>query len=84
VKVLIQRAIIGGTDAWLDINDDYDHLENANDVTKGYKKEDETMKDGPYGPYYEPKGNGIEKAMLQFLLDNGVDVNAELTYRNRY
>jgi len=31
---------------------------------KGYKEEDALMKDGPYGPYHEPKGNDIERAML--------------------
>jgi len=36
------------------------------------------VNDGPYGPYYEPKGNDIEKAMLQFLLDNEIDVQDSL------
>jgi hypothetical protein len=41
------------------------------------------MQDGPYGPYFEPKGNDIEKAMLKFLLDNDIDVHAKLIERNR-
>jgi hypothetical protein len=31
---------------------------------KGYKPEDKILQDGPYGPYHEPKGNDIERALL--------------------
>jgi hypothetical protein len=39
-------------------------LKNDKKIKLGYKDEDEHMKDGPYGPYHEPRGNDIEKAML--------------------
>lgn len=52
-------------------------------MLKGYKEEDPIMKDGPYGPYHEPKGADIEKALLQFLLDNDCDVHQLLIERNR-
>jgi hypothetical protein len=53
-------------------------------VKTGYRepKKDEEA-DGPFGPYHEPKGNDIEKSLLQFLLDVGVDVNDRLITRNR-
>jgi len=42
------------------------------------------MDDGPYGPYLEPEGSAIEKAMLKFLLANEVDIHGELVKRNRH
>lgn len=39
-------------------------MKNDKNIKLGYKVEDKLMKDGPYGPYHEPKGNDIEKAML--------------------
>jgi len=37
VKPIIKRAIIGGTDAWLNICDDADHWENPNKMEDGYR-----------------------------------------------
>jgi hypothetical protein len=64
VREVLKIAIIGGTDAWLSINNDEEHMKNDKRIKLGYKDEDDLMKDGPYGPYHEPKGNDIEKAML--------------------
>lgn len=52
----------------------------------GYRepdKDEEAQGLGPFGPYHEPKGNDIEKSLLQFLLDTDVDVHTKLVNRNR-
>lgn len=52
----------------------------------GYREpsQDESVNgQGTFGPYHEPKGNDIEKSLLQFLLDTEVDVHARLVDRNR-
>jgi len=67
----------------LSVSNDADNLVNPLDMKAGYKKPHEESNDGPYGPYHEPKGNDIEKSLLQFLLDIGVDVHAQLVDRNR-
>jgi magnesium-transporting ATPase (P-type) len=35
------------------------------------------------GPYYEPKGSDIEKALIQFLVSSDLDVDALLKARNK-
>lgn len=55
-------------------------------MLSGYKKPNEDeLNEGKsvFGPYHEPRGNDIEKSLLQFLLDTDVDVHAELIERNR-
>lgn len=64
LKQVVKMSIVGGTDAWLSINMDEEHMKNSKKPVLGYRTEDKTMKDGPYGPFHEPKGNDIEKAML--------------------
>ena len=48
----------------------------------GYKKREDMGEEN--GPYHQPKGADIEKSMLQFLLDIGVDVQEDLIFRNRH
>lgn len=50
--------IIGGTDAWLDINMDKINLVNEKKPELGY------LKGSNGGPYYEPKGSVLEKSLL--------------------
>jgi magnesium-transporting ATPase (P-type) len=86
IRKVIERAIIGGTQAWLGINNDYDHLIKTKKMELGYRepsKEELAGGEGNFGPYHEPKGNDIEESLLQFLLDTDVDVHARLVDRNR-
>ena len=83
LKDVVKQAIIGGTEAWLNVNNDEEHMIDEKKPLKGYKPTDTQMKDGPYGPYHEPKGNDIERALLQFLLNNDEDVHQMLIDRNR-
>jgi len=50
--------IIGGSDAWLDINIDEDNLINPKKPELGYNKGSNG------GPFYEPKGSVIETSLL--------------------
>ena len=68
------------------ISEDQDHWNHPRKQRAGYRqptKEEELKGEGPFGPYHEPKGNDIEKALLQFLLDTGIDVHSRLVDRNR-
>ena len=63
------RCVIGGTNSWLDINDG-----------KKSKKKDAP----PNIPVYAPRGDSIENAALQFLLDCEEDVITMLNDRNKF
>ena len=69
--------IIGGSDAWLDINIDEDNLINPKKPELGYNKGSNG------GPFYEPKGSVIETSLLSFLIDNNEDADDLLKKRNK-
>lgn len=82
-EVLIQ-SIVGGTQAWLGISEDEDHFVKAGKQRSGYREPvADEIGEGPFGPYHEPKGGDIEKALLQFMLNIDVDVHGRLVDRNR-
>ena len=67
IQEVLYRAVIGGTEAWLGISNDLDHLNKQGKMSSGYReptKEEESYGKGPFGPYHEPKGNDIEKGLL--------------------
>ena len=74
MKGFIKSAIIGGTDAWFGISNDEEHMIDSKDPNKGYMPTQNTDSEDPYGPFLQLKGNMIEKAMLEFLVDNDEDV----------
>ena len=63
---VIHRCVIGGTSAWLGINEDPDHFVTPGNSKFGYKEPlpEEANMGEFHGPYHEPKGNDIEKALL--------------------
>jgi len=83
ISTIINRCIIGGTQAWLSVNNDIMNLNNIKDMKSGYRQ-NEGADGSDSGPFHEPQGTDIEKSLLQFLLDMGSDVHENLTFRNRW
>ena len=54
----VREMIIGGSNAWLDINIDADNLIDPKKPQLGY------IKGSNGAPYYEPKGSDLEKSLL--------------------
>ena len=74
---LLEDVIVGGTNSWLDIND---HPSKSIDGHKKAKKKNQP----PENPVYEPRGDSIENASLQFLIDAQEDVTDMFNFRNKW
>ena len=70
---LMENCVIGGTNSWLDINDN-----PGNKSAKAFRKEP------AQNPVYCARGDSIENATMQFLLDSQEDVMQMINQRNKF